>query len=40
MTYPKDILVLEPCLQHNLMNNTIRCIGKDIYKYPDILQVI
>ncbi|XP_011163713.1 exostosin-2 isoform X1 [Solenopsis invicta] len=38
MTYPKDILVLGPCLHFNPMNNTIRCIGKDIYKYPDSLQ--
>ncbi|XP_011135760.1 exostosin-2 isoform X2 [Harpegnathos saltator] len=36
-TYPKDILVLGPCLQYNPMNNTIRCIGEDLYKYPDIL---
>ncbi|KYN07271.1 Exostosin-2 [Cyphomyrmex costatus] len=37
-TYPKDILVLGPCLHFNPMNNTIRCIGEDIYKYPDTLQ--
>lgn len=39
-TYPKDILILGPCLHFNPMNNTIRCVGKGIYKYPDILQVI
>ena len=39
-TNPKDILVLGPCLHFNPMNNTIRCVGEDIYKYPDILQVI
>jgi len=39
-TYPKDILILGPCLHFNPMNNTIRCIGEDIYKYPDSLQVI
>ncbi|KAL6264521.1 hypothetical protein P5V15_004628 [Pogonomyrmex californicus] len=38
-TYPKDILVLGPCLHFNPMNNTIRCLGEDIYKYPDILQM-
>lgn len=38
--YPKETLILGPCLHFNPMNNTIRCIGKDIYKYPDILQVI
>lgn len=38
-TYPKDILVLGPCLQYNPINNTIRCTGEDIYKYPDILHV-
>lgn len=37
-TYPKDILVLGPCLHFNPMNNTIRCVGEGIYKYPDILQ--
>ncbi|XP_012224952.1 exostosin-2 isoform X2 [Linepithema humile] len=37
-TNPKDILVLGPCLHFNPMNNTIRCVGEDIYKYPDILQ--
>lgn len=36
--YPKETLILGPCLHFNPMNNTIRCIGKDIYKYPDILQ--
>lgn len=40
MTYPKDILVLKPCLHHNPINNTIRCVGQEIYKYPEILQVI
>lgn len=39
-TYPKDILVLDPCLHFNPMNNTIRCVREDIYKYPDVLQVI
>lgn len=39
-TYPKDILILGPCLHFNPMNNTIRCVGKGLYKYPDILQVI
>ncbi|XP_011872758.1 PREDICTED: exostosin-2 isoform X2 [Vollenhovia emeryi] len=37
-TYPKDILVLGPCLHFNPMNNTIRCVGEDIYTYPDSLQ--
>ncbi|XP_072762562.1 exostosin-2 isoform X2 [Anoplolepis gracilipes] len=37
-TYPKDILVLGPCLHFNPMNNTIRCVGESMYKYPDILQ--
>ncbi|KAG5322625.1 EXT2 protein, partial [Pseudoatta argentina] len=37
-TYPKNILVLGPCLHFNPMNNTIRCVGEDIYKYPDSLQ--
>ncbi|XP_029671569.1 exostosin-2 isoform X3 [Formica exsecta] len=37
-TYPKDILVLGPCLHFNPMNNTIRCVRKGIYKYPDVLQ--
>lgn len=39
-TYPKDILILDPCLHHNPMNNTIRCVEDHVYKYPEILQVI
>lgn len=35
---PKDILVLGPCLHYNPMNNTIRCVREDVYKYPDVLQ--
>ncbi|XP_066600643.1 exostosin-2 [Prorops nasuta] len=34
----KDILILGPCLHYNIMNDTIRCMGEDVYKYPDILQ--
>ncbi|KAH0952729.1 hypothetical protein HN011_009892 [Eciton burchellii] len=37
-THSKDILILGPCLHFNPMNNTLRCVGEDIYKYPDILQ--
>ncbi|XP_020283941.1 exostosin-2 isoform X2 [Pseudomyrmex gracilis] len=37
-TYPKDLLMLGPCLHFNPMNNTIRCVEDNIYKYPDILQ--
>ena len=39
-THPKDILILGPCLHHNPMNNTIRCVEDSVYKYPEILQVI
>jgi hypothetical protein len=39
-THSKDILILGPCLHFNPMNNTLRCVGEDIYKYPNILQVI
>lgn len=35
---PKDLFILGPCLHHNPISNTIRCMGEKIYKYPDILQ--
>lgn len=38
-SFPKEILLLGPCLQYSPMNNTVRCIGKDVYKYPAVLQV-
>ncbi|XP_015584930.1 exostosin-2 [Cephus cinctus] len=37
-TFPNDIMVFGSCLHHNPMNNTIRCVGEDVYKYPDVLQ--
>ena len=39
-TNPKDILILHPCLHHNPMNSSIRCVEDNVYKYPEILQVI
>lgn len=36
--YPKDVLVLGPCLHHNPMISSIRCSGQQIFRYPDILQ--
>lgn len=38
-SFPKEILLLGPCLQYSPMNNTVRCAGKDVYKYPAVLQV-
>lgn len=38
--HTNDILILGPCLHHNPMNNSIRCVEDQVYKYPDILQVI
>ncbi|XP_076750112.1 exostosin glycosyltransferase sotv [Xylocopa sonorina] len=35
---PKDILILGTCPHYSSMNSTIRCIGEDIYKYPNVLQ--
>ncbi|XP_051164279.1 exostosin-2 [Leptopilina boulardi] len=37
--HPKEILILGPCLHHNPMNNSIRCVEEHVYKYPDILQM-
>ncbi|KAG7202832.1 hypothetical protein KM043_009985 [Ampulex compressa] len=37
-TFPKEILVLGPCLHYNPMNSTTRCTGEDVYRYPDVLQ--
>ena len=37
--HPKDILLLGPCLNQSPMKITVRCLGQDVYKYPDILQV-
>ncbi|KAL2712257.1 exostosin-2 [Vespula squamosa] len=37
-SFPKEILLLGPCLQYSPMNNTVRCAGKDVYKYPAVLQ--
>lgn len=36
---PKDIFILGTCFHYNSMNNTIRCAGEDVYKYPNVLQV-
>lgn len=35
---PKDIFILGTCFHYNSMNNTIRCAGEDVYKYPNVLQ--
>ncbi|XP_012279069.1 exostosin-2 [Orussus abietinus] len=35
--FPNEIAVLCPCLHHNPINYSIRCIGEDVYKYPDVL---
>lgn len=37
-SFPREILVLGPCLQYNPINNTARCTGKDVYDYPAVLQ--
>lgn len=37
-TYPNELMVLSPCLHHNPMNSSIRCVSEDVYKYPDVLQ--
>lgn len=37
--YPKDILLLGPCLNNSPLEVTVRCLGQAVYKYPDVLQV-
>ncbi|KAI4504281.1 hypothetical protein M0802_000752 [Mischocyttarus mexicanus] len=37
-SFPKEILLLGPCLQYNPVNHTVRCSGEDVYKYPTVLQ--
>lgn len=37
--FPKNLLILCPCLHHNPVNSSFRCIEQNVYKYPDVLQV-
>ncbi|XP_012254638.2 exostosin-2 [Athalia rosae] len=36
--YPNELMILGPCLHHNPMNSSIRCMGEDVYKYPEVLE--